>query len=134
MKWSVKDPIVLILIFFIVRVTVSMWNSPFYIKPTEKTLNVMKGVGIGIACLGSTYLISYKRGSELRGKGPFDTIREHNLNIFYGYLVWIIIWEFLDPSDSNLHYLIMLLGLLIITIVWFEWDPLKNLWWKILEY
>ena len=67
MKWSVKDPIVLILIFFIVRVTVLMWNSPFYTTPTEKTLNIIKGVGIGIACLGSAYLFFVQARERTQG-------------------------------------------------------------------
>ena len=124
MKWSLKDPIVLILIFFIVRVTVLMWNSPFYTTPTEKTLNIIKGVGVGIACLGSAYLFSYKRGRELRGEGPFDTVHEHDWLIFFGYLVWIILWELLDLTDKSahpsLHYFGILVGIIIITFVWFE--------------
>ncbi len=132
MKWSLKDPVFLILIFIVVRLTVLMWDSPFYTTPSEKTVNVIKGVGVFIACLGSGYMVSYKRGRELRGEVLPDTDRRYDYLIVIINIVWVIVWEFLDLTNSRahpvLHYFIMLVGYVIITFVWFELDTLTDLW------
>jgi len=55
--------------------------------------------------------------------------------IFIAYVVWVILWQLIDPSDSNRHYQITVAGLLLITIVWYELNTkaLKKIWWKIIE-
>ena len=117
MKWSVKDiSLVLILIFIIARVTVLLWGSPFYTTPTDKIFNILVAYGVGLAILVSAYY-------RPLFPGPSDTVREHDWLIIINYIVWIILWELLDLTDAHahpgLHYFLMLVGILIITLLWF---------------
>jgi len=129
--------LIIILTFIISRLVSLMWNSPFYHTPTDKGLNVIKGVGIGVVFLGFLYLLSYKRGTELRDERLSDTEQVRDWLIVFPFLIWIILWEYLDLLDKtkhpSLHYGAILLGMLIITYMWFEIGSMKDSWWKIIE-
>ena len=129
--------LIIIMTFIIFRLVSLMWNSPFYHTPTDKGLNVIKGVGIGVVFLGFLYLLSYKRGTVLRGERPSDTEQGTDWLILFPYLTWIILWEFLDLLEKTKHpslrYGAILVGMLIITYMWFEIGSMKDSWWKIIE-
>ena len=142
-KMSIKDIILkiilIIIIVFLIRLVIVLtqgfWYSPLFTTPTEKLLSVIKSWGFLLVCLGAMILSSRSYGRELRGEKKPKTTKKYNIPIFIAYIIWVIIWQLLDPSTSNRHYLILLGGWLIITFVWYELDTdrLKELWWKIVE-
>lgn len=141
MKWSsVKDFLILtgIIVFFaliIMGLTKGFWVMPIFPTTTDKILSLMISWAFFIVCLGAMILSSNKLGRELRGETEPEKVRKYDYLIFIAYVVWVILWQLIDPSDSHRHYQITIAGLLLITIVWYEWNTkvLKKIWWKIIE-
>ena len=141
MKWK-HAMVVFILTFLIVgflslmaiKLAQGFWKTPIYRQPLIRYFLFFL-VCLGSMILSSIYSIN-KLGRDFRGEIKPETFRADSI-VVVSYVVWVSVWHLIDTSNSNLHYLIMLSGILVLTFVWFVMrlnaKKINELWWKIIE-